>query len=144
MPVSMLSSIMRVGARVLDGLLIIAGELHWSKLEGELVKLAGEAERRLVVFVVNRRARIDAHIEGFIDGQEEWDSVRDLVGGNFLVIHLEDAGASLAKAGAIVFEVEDDGMLARRERLLTFPAEAFKINEVVGEDRPAPEQVQAI
>src|SRR5262249_33835713 len=53
-------------------------------------------------------------------------------------------GAALAEAWSIVCEVEHDGVFARRERLLAFPAEAFKTNEVVGEHWLALEQVQAI
>src|SRR5215475_5543040 len=76
-----LGSIMRVGARVLDDLLIITRELRRPEFERELVQFAGEAERHLVVLVVDGRTGVDAHVEGFIDGQKEWSSVRHLVGG---------------------------------------------------------------
>ncbi len=124
--------------------MVIARQLRRPELEGELVELAGEAERHLVVLVVHGRARIDAHVEGFVDRHEERNGVRDFLGGDFLVVHLQDAGAAFAEAGAIVFEVEHDGVLARRERVLAFPAEPLEIEEVVEEHRLALEQIKAI
>ena len=70
--------------------------------------------------------------------------MRDLLVGDFLAVHLQDAGAALAEAGSVVLEVEHDRVLARRERLLAFPAEALQIEEVVEEHRLALEQVQAV
>ena len=64
--------------------------------------------------------------------------------GDFLAVHRQHAGAALAEAGAVVVEVEHDGVLARRERLLAFPAEALQVQEVVDEDRLALEQVEAV
>src|SRR5262249_41011504 len=136
--------IMRVGARMLDKLLIVARELHRPELEGELAELASEAERHLVVLVVDGRAGVDAHIEGLVDGDEEWNGVRDLTGGDLLIVHLQHARAALPEAWTIVFEVEHDGVLARGQHLLAFPAEAFQVEEVVEEHRLALEQVQAI
>ena len=54
--------------------------------------------------------------------------VRDFLVRHLPVIHLEHAGAALAEAGAVVLEVEHDGVLARRERLLAFPAEALEVS----------------
>src|SRR5438477_11802941 len=68
----------------------------------------------------------------------------DLIVSHFFVVHLQDAGAALTKARAIVFEVEYDGMFARRERLLTFPAKALKVEEIIEEHRLAFEQIHAI
>ena len=64
--------------------------------------------------------------------------------GDLLAVHLQHAGAALAEAGAIVGEVEHEGVLARRERLLAFPAEPREIQEVVGEHRLALQQVEAV
>ena len=61
-----------------------------------------------------------------------------------VAVHLQHAGAALAEAGAVVGEVEHDGVLARRERLLAFPAEALEAEQVVDEHRLALEQVQAV
>src|SRR5262245_56980666 len=124
--------------------MVIAGQLRWPELEGQLVDLAGEAERYLVVLVVHRRAGVDAHVECFVDGYENWNGVRNLLGRNVFAVNHEHAGATLAETGSVVLEVEHDGVLARRERLLAFPAEAFKTNEVVGEHWLALEQVEAI
>src|SRR5215510_374184 len=134
----------RCGEGVLDDLMVIAGQLRWPELEGQFVDLAGEAERHLIVLVVHRRAGVDAHVECFVDGYQEWSGVRNLLGRNLFAVHHEHAGAALAEAGSVVLEVEHDGVLARRERLLAFPAEAFKTDEVVGEHWLALEQVQAI
>ena len=64
--------------------------------------------------------------------------------GDLLAVHPQDAGAALAEAGAVVREVEHDRVLARRERLLAFPAEPLQVEEVVGEHRLALEQVEAV
>ena len=64
--------------------------------------------------------------------------------GDFLAVHAQHAGAALAEAGAVVFEVEHERVLARCERLLAFPAEALQIEEVVGEHRLALEQIEAV
>src|SRR5262249_4172082 len=134
----------RSGEGVLDDLMVIAGQLRWPELEGQLVDLAGEAERQLIVLVVDWRAGVDAHVECFVDGYQEWSGVRDLLGRDFSAVHPQDAGAALAEARSIVLEVKHDGVPARRERLLAFPAEAFKTNEVVGKHWLALKQVQAI
>ena len=42
--------------------------------------------------------------------------VRDRLVGQLLAIHREHAGAALAGAGAVVFEVEDERVLAGLER----------------------------
>src|SRR5262249_33683115 len=134
----------RSGLRMLDGLLVIAAQLRWPELEGQLVDLAGERERHLVVLVVDWRAGVDAHVESFVDGYQEWSGMRDLLAGDFVAIHPQGADPAFAEARPIVFEVEHDGVLARRERLLAFPAVAFKTKEVVGEHRLALEQIKAI
>ena len=75
--------------------------------------------------------------------------------GQFLAIHREHAGAAFAGAGAVVFEVKDDGVLARLERPAeqvladdatdaALPAESFQIEEVVNKDRLAILQEQAV
>src|SRR3954454_4257505 len=138
------ASVVRTCARVPNDLMLVAGELHRPDLDGELVKLAGEAEGHLIVLVVNGGTGIDTHVEGFLDGNDERNGVRDLVGGDLLLFHLQDARAALAEAGSIVFEVEHDGVLARCKRVLAFPAEAFEIEEVVDEHWLALEQIQAI
>ena len=53
----------RFGAGVLDGALLVAGELHRPEFERQLVELAVEAEWNLIVVVVDWRARVDPDIE---------------------------------------------------------------------------------
>ena len=118
--------------------------LRRPELDGQLVELAGEAERRLVVLVVHARAGIHADIEGLVDRHEGRDGVRDLLAIHFLAVHRQDAGAALGHAGAVVFEVKHDGVFARRERFLAFPAESLHRQEVVGEHRLALQQVEAV
>ena len=124
--------------------IIFFRQFRGSQLDRQLVELAGEAERRLVVVVVHARAGIDSDIEGLVDGKATWNSVRDGFLGDFLAVHRQDARAAFRHAGPVVFEVKHDGVLARRQCLRSFPTEAFQTEEVVGEDRFALEQVQAI
>jgi hypothetical protein len=106
-------SVVRCCARVLDDLLIVARELRRPQFESELIELASEPERHLIVLVVHWRACIDAYIEGFVDGQEERSGMGSCVVSDFLVIHLQDARAALAESWPIIFEIEHDGVLAR-------------------------------
>ena len=66
--------------------------------------------------------------------------------GHLLAVHRQHAGAALADAGAVVFEVEHDRVLARLASAsrCAFPAEPRQIEEVVDEHRLAFEQVQAV
>ena len=72
--------IVHSGERILNDLVVVLGQLRRPKLDGQLVELAGEAERHLVVVVVDRRARVDADVEGLVDRHEERNGVRDLPG----------------------------------------------------------------
>ena len=57
--------------------------------------------------------------------------MRDLLLGDLLAVDLQHAGAALAEAGAVVGEVEDDRVLARRQRLLPSQRNARRSSEVV-------------
>src|SRR5262245_47072205 len=70
--------------------------------------------------------------------------MRDFSGGDLLVIHLEDAGATFAEARPVINEIEHDGVLSRSKSLLSCPAETREVKEVVCEDRFAFEQIKAI
>src|SRR5262245_63578710 len=96
----------------LNGPLYGFGELLRPELEGQLVERAGEPERHLIIPVVHRSARIDADVERFIDGHQERDGVRDFFRRDFLAIDFQDAGAALAKAGTVVFEIKCNLVLA--------------------------------
>ena len=98
-----------------------------NQLDRQLVELAGEPERRLVVVVVHARAGIHPDVEGLVNRHEERNGVRHRLAGDFLAVHRQDAGAALAETGTVVFEVKHDGVLAGRERRRAFPAEAFQV-----------------
>ena len=104
----------------------LVGQPHRSELEPYLDNLAWEGERHLIVFVVDRRAGIHADVKRLVDGHKERDGVRDLSAGDFGVVHLQDACATLAETRAIVGEVEHDGVLAGGKRLLAFPPESLQ------------------
>src|SRR6266481_5480209 len=99
-----------------DGLSIRVGQLFGSEVESQLVDGAGEAERQLVA-VVYCRARIAANVKGLIDGHEQWNRVIDLLASQFLAIDRKHAGAAFPGTWSVVFEVEHDSVLARRESI---------------------------
>ncbi len=55
-----------------------------------------------------------------------------------------DARATFAETGTVVGEVEDDRVLAGRERLLALPPEALEVEQVLGEHRLALEQIETV
>ena len=105
------------------GLLVFRHQLLRPEFEGELAELAGETERHLIILVVHWRPGVHADVEGLVDAHQERDGVRDRLGGNLLAVHRQDAGAALAGAGAVVFEIKHDGVFARSERRRALPAE---------------------
>jgi hypothetical protein len=107
----LLALVFRLGEGVLDDLMILARELHRPELVSDLRDLAGEAERQLVIAIVHRRAGIHADIESLVQCHEEWNGVRDFLVGDLPVVHLQHAGAALAESGAVVGELEHDGVL---------------------------------
>src|SRR4051794_15973022 len=102
--------------RVPHQLLLTARHLRRAKLVGQLVDLAGEAERQLVA-VVHRGAGITADVKGLVDRHQEGNRVRHRLLGDLLAVNREYTGAALAGAGSIVFEVKHDRVLARLERV---------------------------
>src|SRR4051794_15177177 len=64
---------------------VAARQLLRSELEGHLDDLPVEAERYLVIAVIDRRAGVHADIEGLVDRHEERNGMRDLLVGDFLV-----------------------------------------------------------
>src|SRR4030095_14161777 len=122
---------------------LLVGSCQRNKFDRQLIKLAGELKRHLVV-VVHRKPGIHPDVEALVIGHDERNSARDRLAGDFLSVHRRDAGAAFAETGAIVLEVKHDGVLAGRERRWAFPAEVFDGEKVVGKDRLALEQVEAI
>src|SRR5262249_21162060 len=111
-------------------------QLLWFQLDGQLVELAGEAERGLVIIVIHARAGIDSDIKKLVNRHEGRNRVRDALPGDLLAVNRQNPRAALRHAGAVIFEVKHDAMFAGRERILAFPAKTFQSQQVVGEHRP--------
>ena len=123
--------------------------------QGQLVELAGELERHLIVLVVHRRAGIGAHVEVLVPLQRHRNGLFHLLRRDHLAVDLEYAGAAAAQAAGaaegerggtqtVVLEVEFERVLAGCERLRTFPLDALEIDQVPGEHRLALEQIEAV
>ena len=56
------------GVSVGLGFLAFRRQFLRPELEGELVELACETERHLIIFVVHRRSGVHTNVEGFVDG----------------------------------------------------------------------------
>src|SRR3954454_5790717 len=137
--------------RVPHQLLLTARHLRRAKLVGQLVDLAGEAERQLVA-VVHRGAGVTADVKGFVDRHQERNRGRHRLLGDLLAIDREHTGAALAGAGSIVLEVKHNRVLAGLERVAediatshaALPAIPLEIEHVVGKYRLALEQIEAV
>src|SRR4029450_2623973 len=79
------------------GFFVIGSHLRWFELDGQLVELAGEAERRLIVLVVHASAGIHSHVEGLVDRPESRNSVRHSFLGDFLAFNGGGARASVER-----------------------------------------------
>ena len=119
-------------------------ELRRPNLNRQLVEFAGEAKRHLVIFIIDRRAGVDAHVEGLVDRRYEGDGVRDRLFGNLGAIDAQDTGAAFGEARPIVGEIKNDAVLARRQCLSAFPAEALQSQQVVSEHWLALQHIKAI
>src|SRR5262249_35426690 len=113
------------------------------QLDCELVELAGETERYLVV-AVHRRARIDSDIKGLINRHDSRDGVRDHLAIDFFAVNGQNTRAAFPQACAVILEIEHDRMFTGRERLLAFPSETFQGKQIIGEHRSALEQIEPV
>src|SRR5216684_9292810 len=137
--------------RVPHQLLLVACHLRRTELVGQLVDFAGKTERQLVA-VIHRRAGVAPDIKGFVDGHECGNGVRHLLTSDLTAINRQYTRAALARAGAVVLEVEHNRVLAGLERIAeqvatsyaAFPAEPLQIEHVVTEHRLAFEQVKGV
>src|SRR5262249_37418014 len=102
------ASVARVGPGVLNGLFVITRFLRRPRLDHQLAELAGKTERRLVIFVIHARARINSDVKRLINRKERGDRVRDRLAGDFLAVNGQDAGAALRLAWAVIFEIKYD------------------------------------
>src|ERR1035441_4651179 len=97
----------------LEFYLILGRKSALAEFNHDFLELAGELERHLTLVIFhNRRAGVLADVERLIKREAQGDGVVDLALRYLLAVHRERAGAALAEAGAVVFEVELDGMLA--------------------------------
>src|SRR5262249_31726581 len=116
-----LSEVLLLGGAVVARGLLELLDVRWRQLrpidrQRELVELAGEAERYLVI-VGHWRAGVGANVEVLVPLHDEWDSVLHGLARHLLAIDLEHASAAAADAAhvvegeragpeAIIFEVE--------------------------------------
>ena len=109
------------------------------ELEGQLVDLAGELERRVVAIFHQRDpgARVLADVEGFVLRERDRGGVFHGIPGHFLAVHGQHARASLAQTRTVGLEVEDDGVLAGFQ-LGPFPHRALEVEQVIEEHHLAP------
>src|SRR6202047_2803203 len=107
--------VMCMGQQFRRLLLVICRQLRPSEVKGQLFDSPGEMERHLVT-VVHRRTGIATNVEALVDGHGERNRGRDRLSGVLLAIHRQYARATFAKPRAGVFEVKDNGVLARLER----------------------------
>jgi acetyl esterase/lipase len=70
--------------RILEPLLVFRRELRAIDRDRQLVDLAGEAERHLIVSVVHRRSGIGADVEGLVPLQDKRNRAVHLLGGHLL------------------------------------------------------------
>ena len=87
---------------VLNDLPIILRELFWTGLHGELVDRAREAERDVVISIVDPGPCIHADIESLVVRNEKGDSVRNFLRIHVRTIHSEYACATFRNSGAVV------------------------------------------
>src|SRR5262249_39442409 len=105
---------------------------------------AGEAERRLVVFVIHARACVDSDVKRLINRHDGRDGMRDRSAGDFLAVNGQNAHATLSLARAVVLEIKYDCVFARRERLWALTREVWKSKQLVGENWLPLEQVESV
>ena len=117
-------------------LLISGAQFRFAEVDDDFLDLARELERHIVV-QVHRRARVFAHVEGFIQGEAEGHGPVDPPLGDLLAVHADRAGAAFADAAAVILEVEDNGVLAGLQGILGRDAVVGDIRHVVMENRLA-------
>ncbi len=121
--------------------MFVLSQLHWPEVDGQLVDLAVEGERHLVVLIVDACAGVDSDIEGLVRHLQESDRVGLVPCGDDLAVHFQLAAASLGNAGTFIGVVKNNRVLARGKCIRAFPAVLGKDEHVVVEHRLAVEQV---
>src|SRR5438045_478474 len=103
------------GDSVCCGPLLRRRHLRRTEFEGQLIDCAREAEWEFVA-LIHSGAGVQANVEGFVNGHDQRNRVRDRLLRQLPTVHREHASTALAGAGAVVFEFEHECVLARRER----------------------------
>lgn len=127
-------------------LFILRSELWLVNAERDLLELAGERERRLVVLVVDPGQGVGTDIETLVELQQERQRVLHLLLRDHLAVDLERADAAAAdathviegerrEAQSVILEVELKHVLAGAERFASLPPHALQTNQVPGEHR---------
>ena len=116
--------------------------------DGQLIDLAVEGKRHVIIAIIDGRAGIRPNIEGFIPGKGERDRAIHHVRRDDFAIDPQRSGSRATKPADIVegerrkpqpviFEVIRRRMLTRRKRLGRLPFHPFQVEQVPGEDRSA-------
>src|ERR1035438_7801261 len=150
---------------LLAGVVVALGLLQhfyvsWRQLrtvnrQRQLVELAGEGERNLIVLVVHRSASVGADIKVLVPLQDQRQGVLHRLRGHRLAVHLQDARTAAADAAhvvegershaeAVVLEVEFQRVLAGRKHFRSLPLHAFKVDQVPREYWFALQHVEAV
>src|SRR5215469_679439 len=139
-PLSLLTRLV-VPLRLQELLLVPRRERRPVDGERQLVELASEAERNLVVLVVHWRFGVGTHVEVLVPLKDEWQRVLHLLACDLLAVDLEHPRTALADAAqvvegerphaeAVVLEVELDSVLAGGHGVGSLPADALQVEEV--------------
>src|SRR5215470_16387778 len=123
--------------------------------DGELINLAVEGERGLVILVVHTGSSVGTDIKRLVGREDNWDRLLHCMRINNLAIHFQRASAAKtnaagivesegSKAQSVVLVIELDGVFARGEWLRTGPLHALEVHEVPGEYRLALDYVEAV
>ena len=134
---------------------ILGRQLRRVERDGQLIDLAVEGKRHVIIAIIDGRAGIRPNIEGFIPGKGERDRAIHHVRRDDFAIDPQRSGSRATKPADIVegerrkpqpviFEVIDERMLTRRKRLGRLPFHPFQVEQVPGEDRLALEQIETI
>src|SRR5215471_12930075 len=129
-------------------------QLRSIDLQRELVELAGETERHLVI-IGHRRAGVGADVEVLVPLQDQRNSALHSVARHLLAVDFEHTSAAAADAAQIVkceradsqpvvFEVELQRVLAWHQCIRSLPAHAFQVDEVPQKLRLALEHIEPV
>ena len=135
--------------------LILWRQLGLFEADRQLVDLAREPERYLLVLIIHRRAGIRSDVESFVPGQRQRNGALQRLRRDHLSVDLERSGARSPDAAdtvehegsepePIIFEVVLERMFTCGKRLRALPTHALQIEQVPKKHRLAFQQIQSI